>query len=303
MVSIITVNFNQTQVTLDFLESIRNQDYKDLEIIVVDNASKKSPEEEIRSRFPEVIFIRSEKNLGFAGGNNLGIKAAKGDFLFFINNDTIIPENTISRLVYGLRSSSKVGMISPLIYYYDQQDTLQYAGSTEVATLTGRNSSIGYHEKWRLSDEIKPTAYPHGAAMMIPRAIVVEVGLMPENFFLYYEELDWCTQIKNHGYEAKVDYGSYILHKESVSTGKNSPLKTYFMTRNRILYMRRNVGGIKRLMFLMFFGLVAFPKNILSLFVKGDYQLAKAYMAGAVWNIFHKKSSNILGYKFDYLNQ
>lgn len=303
MVSIISVNYNQTAVTLEFLESIKAQDYADLEVIIVDNASKISPEETIKQQFPEVKVIRSEKNLGFAGGNNLGIRAAKGDFLFFVNNDTIIPANTIRRMVIYLKEHDDIGMLSPLIYYYDHQQMLQYGGSTEVDTLTGRNEAIGYHQQWKLEQEVKPTAYPHGAAMMIPRKVIDEVGDMPENFFLYYEELDWCTQIRSKGYNACVDYGSYILHKESVSTGKNSALKTYFMTRNRILYMRRNVKGIKKVIFLIFFTLVAFPKNLLTLTLQGEFTLAKAFFAGAFWNLNNKIDSKKLGYKFNHLNQ
>ncbi len=303
MVSIITVNYNQTEVTLDFLESINKQDFKNIEVIVVDNASENSPEKIIRQSYPEVKFIRSERNLGFAGGNNLGIAKASGDYLFFVNNDTIIPDNTIHRLVNWLINHPETGMISPLIYYFDHQEMLQYAGSTEVDTLTGRNSSIGYHEYWKLTDTVKPTAYPHGAAMMIPRSVIDQVGVMPENFFLYYEELDWCTQIRDQGFEARVDHGAYIWHKESVSTGKNSPLKTYFMTRNRILYMRRNVKGIKRALFMLFFTFISFPKNLLTHFLKGEFKLAQAFSAGVFWNLFNGKTSPTLGYKYNGLNR
>jgi len=302
MVSIITVNYNQTQVTLDLLKSLALQDYQDLEIIVVDNGSKELVQHEVSKTYPWVKVIRSEKNLGFAGGNNLGIRAAQGDYLFFVNNDTVIPENTIRRMVSYLDKNKEVGMLSPMIYYFDKKDTLQYAGSTEVNTITGRNESIGFHQQWRLEDRYVETAYPHGAAMMIPRRVIDEVGEMPENFFLYYEELDWCSKIKNLGYKAQVDYGGYILHKESVSTGKLSSLKTYFITRNRILFMRRNVKLLRRMVFLLFFILVALPKNIFMHLLKGERELAKAFLAGVSWHFIHNRNSKVLGYKFNDLN-
>ena len=105
LVTIITVNYNYSQVTLELLRSLRTSTYSPVEIIVVDNGSSENPESKIDKDFPDVVFIRSEENLGFAGGNNLGISAAKGDFLFFINNDTEVSPELISNLVTHLQSN------------------------------------------------------------------------------------------------------------------------------------------------------------------------------------------------------
>src|ERR1700744_2232115 len=129
--SIITVNFNQPNVTEELLLSIPGP-YTDLEIIVIDNGSRADLPTAWQANYPHVNFIRSEKNLGFAGGNNLGIKAATGDYLFLVNNDTEFTAGLTETLVNTLNNDASIGIISPKIKYYQQPDTLQYVGFTPM---------------------------------------------------------------------------------------------------------------------------------------------------------------------------
>lgn len=302
-VSIITVNYNQTQVTLDLLMSLQAQDYRNLEVIVVDNGSVQNPKEEILSAYPNTIFIRSDRNLGFAGGNNLGIKEATGSLLFFINNDTVVPNGTIRNLVTAFANYPDSGIICPLIYYYDRPDITQYAGYTPINTFTGRNLAIGHQVPTKMCDKVTETAYAHGAAMMVSREAIRKAGKMPEVYFLYYEELDWASAIKRAGYKVRVIHNAHILHKESVSTGKSSPLKTYFQTRNRILFMRRNFHWFNRAGFWLFFGAVALPKNMFSYALRRQGEHLKAFLNGFWWNLTHSKTSEQIGYKYDCLKE
>ncbi len=301
MVSIITVNYNQWDVTIDLLSAIGPYDSSEIEIIVVDNGSKIDKSSQLQSMFPDVIFLRSDLNLGFAGGNNLGIKAANGDFLFHVNNDTIVSLDTISNLREVLEENKDVAIACPLIYYYDQPSVIQYAGFTPINPLTGRNKAVGYQDQLVTSDKLVETSYAHGAAMMIKKTVVEELGMMPENYFLYYEELDWVHQIKQGGYKVIVDHRSHILHKESISTGKSSPLKTYFQTRNRILFMRRNFGGMNRMLFYLFFALISIPKYLLSSVFSPKNIHLKSFFAGIIWNILNSVKSEKLGYKYEGL--
>lgn len=301
MVSIITVNFNQMDVTLDLLKSIGSYKSTELEIIVVDNGSKIDESKKLTSLYPKVKLIVSDSNLGFAGGNNLGIKVAKGDYLFLVNNDTTLPTHTISNLKEVLKSRKEVAIACPLIYYYDEPTVIQYAGFTTINPLTGRNKAINYKDKLVKSNKIVDTAYAHGAAMMIKKSIVEELGVMSENYFLYYEELDWVHRIKQSGYKVVVDHRSHILHKESISTGKASPLKTYFQTRNRILFMRRNFSGTKKVLFYLFFTLISIPKRlVLSVFNK-DESHTLSFFAAIKWNLFNSVKSEKLGYRYNNL--
>lgn len=280
LVSIITVNFRQAEVTCELLNSLREVSYANLEVILVDNGSVEDNREIFKQCYPELKLIVSKENLGFAGGNNLGIREAKGDFLFFINNDTEVSDGLIENLLARF-SSPKIGAVSPKIRYYHSPKTIQYAGFTPVNPLTGRNAPIGKGEKDAGQHDIaRSVPYAHGAAMMIRREVIKTVGEMPEAFFLYYEELDWCEQIRRAGYEIWYEPSAMILHKESVSTGKDSPLKKFYMTRNRILFMRRNFSGLKLVIFLVFFFGVSVPTNALRLFWKRDFELLKAFIRG-----------------------
>jgi GT2 family glycosyltransferase len=299
-VSIITVNFRQFEMTVDFLDSLKDSTYSNLEVIVVENGWKEDHDESYRKVYPEVVVLHSHENLGFAGGNNLGIKASTGDYLFFLNNDTEVPADTIAKLVEEMESDPKTGVICPRIYYYDQPEILQYAGFTPMNWWTAQNHANHYKEALKLEDKTTATAFAHGAAMLISRQAINQSGLMPENYFLYYEELDWVHHICKKGYGVKVHHGTYILHKESVSTGKASALKTYFQTRNRILFMRRN-AGLKKWMFFLFFAVAVLPVHILRYGLDHKWGHIKSLIAGTWWNLRHSTTSREIGYVYHVL--
>lgn len=288
LVSIITINYNESAVTLDLLESLRKISYPALEIIVVDNASPSDNPDVIKERYPEVKLIKSEENLGFAGGNNLGVKASRGDFLFFINNDTIVGDGLIEPLVETLQKDEEIGMVSPKIKFHWDPSLIQYAGYTPMSKWTIRNSSIGYHEKDDgLFDIPGETESIHGAAMMVPRRVLEQVGMMTEIYFLYYEEHDWAEMIKRAGYKVFYQPKGSILHKESLATGKNSPLKTYYISRNRILFARRNFKGLSLMISLLFQAFISIPKNTLTFLLKGQMKHLKAFWRAVLWNLTH----------------
>lgn len=290
LVSFIAVNYNATGDTIEFLESAKKITYPNIEIILVDNASKENPEAIIRKQFPEITFIRSEKNLGFAGGNNLGIAAAKGEYLFFLNNDTLLFPDFLEPIISFMQANPQVGMASPKVLYPDGK-TIQYAGAIGISPYTGRGKRLGLFEEDKGQyDKCYKTDLGHGAALIIPRQIIDKVGPMPELFFLYYEEHDWCEQVKRAGYTMYYLGNSKILHKESVSTGGDeSPLKVYYLTRNRILFMRRNFSGIPYFAGLLFFLLISVPKNTLKYLVKGKTKLLSSFYRGIVWNLLNYK--------------
>ncbi len=299
-VSIVTVNFNHSHITEALLASIALKNtYANLEIIVVDNASSVNPVPQWKLKYQGITFIRSNSNLGFAGGNNLGIKAAKGDYLFLINNDTEITEGLVEGLVGILDTHPEVGMVSPKIKYFDEPDTLQYAGYTPMNYYTARNSCIGMFEKdnGQYDQLVGKTGFVHGAAMMVKREAIDKVGLMAENYFLYYEELDWCDRIKQRGFEAWVNMKVTIYHKESVSVGKKSALKEYFMNRNRILFTRRNAPFIKRMVFYCHYMFLVLPRNMWHNYKNGNKSYNKQLYRAIWWNITNDRDSPYLGYE------
>ncbi len=287
-VSIITINYNQARLTIELLESIGRVTYPNVEVIVIDNGSAQDPSDEIRGTYPHVQVVRSEVNLGFAGGNNLGILHATGKYFLFLNNDTEVAPGFLEPLVDLFESNPKAGAASSKIIYYNSDGVIQYAGSTCVNPFTGRNKRVGFMEKdCGQYDRLTITDLAHGAAMMVPRRITEEVGVMPEFFFLYYEEIDWCESIKRAGYKIYFVPESRVYHKESMSIGKNSTLKTYYLTRNRLLYMRRNTTGLKKIFWVLFFLVFSLPKNAVAYFIGRDVEHGKAFWKGLTWNLTH----------------
>ncbi|MGX1928621.1 glycosyltransferase family 2 protein [Flagellimonas sp. 2504JD4-2] len=289
LVSIITINYNESEVTLEMLESLKGLTYPNIEVIVVDNASPNDSPDIIKEQYPGVCLIKSRENLGFAGGNNLGVKQSTGDYLLFINNDTIVPEGFIEPLVQTLQEDKTIGMVSPKIKFHWNPELIQYAGYTPMNHWTIRNNSIGYHQKddGRFDTEGE-TESIHGAAMMVPRTVVDKVGMMTEIYFLYYEEHDWAEMIKRAGYKIYYQPKSHILHKESISTGKFSPLKTYYISRNRILFARRNFKPLQLGISLLFQCFVSIPKNSLQFLIKRELKHFKAFWKAISWNLTHR---------------
>lgn len=296
-VSVVTVNYNQPKVTEELLLSIPKS-YNNIEIIVVDNGSSADIDTGWQSKYPEVNFIRSDQNLGFAGGNNLGIRAATGDYVFLVNNDTEFTEGLIEKLIEVLDSNPVAGMVSPKIKYFSNKNLIQYAGYSHMNYYTCRNSCIGLREtdNGQYDHITALTAYCHGAAMMIRKEAIQKAGLMNENFFLYYEEVDWCESVKRAGYETWVCTEAVIFHKESVSVGKKSKLKEYFMNRNRILFTRRNAPFFKRIIFYPYFVLLVVPRNLAAYIKNKNYGFIPMLLKAVWWNLTHNKNSNNLGY-------
>jgi GT2 family glycosyltransferase len=288
LVSVITVNYNNNGVTEGLLTSLKKISYPHFETIVVDNASPDANPDLLKNKFPEIQLIKSQRNLGFAGGNNLGIHAAKGKYLLFINNDTEVPADFLEPLIEILESNYSIGMVSPKIKFHWNPELIQYAGYTKMNPYTIRNNSIGYHqkdsEKYNTPGE---TNAAHGAAMMVPKKVIEEVGVMPEVYFLYYEEHDWAEMIKRVGYKVFYQPKSFILHKESISTGRDSPMKTYYLARNRLIFSRRNYTGFTQIISVLFQLLFSWPKNTLKFLLKGQIKYLKAYWKGILWNFTH----------------
>jgi GT2 family glycosyltransferase len=263
---------------------------------VVDNASKEDPTSIIPSRYPEVRLIRNQVNLGFSGGNNVGIKAARGDYFLIINNDTEVVPDLIERMLEPFAKDARVGVVSPKIRYHSHRHIIQYAGYTEVNPFTGRNKTIGLMEEDKGQfDTPGHTAYAHGAAMMVKRQVVEKVGVLPDIFFMYYEELDWSAHIRRAGYKVYYQPTALIFHKESVAMGKENPMKTYFHNRNRILFMRRNTNAFQFMSFLLFYSVFVVPKNIIKYALKGQPEHLRNFFKGLVWNLVTPKYARVAG--------
>lgn len=275
-ISFITVNYNGLVDTQAFLARIGSIPFSfPFEVIVIDNGSVQDEYALLKAEFPFITGCYSAANLGFAGGNNIGIRMSQGEFLYFLNNDTLLPEAADEQLLDMLAFFEQhplAGGITPKIRYMDPPNMIQFAGCTPLTPITLRNKQIGYQEiDHGQYDQNREIPYLHGAAMLIPHQVIDNIGLMPEAFFLYYEELDWCCQISKR-YSLYYFAGALVFHKESASTGIDSPFKTYYLTRNRLLFAYRNSSGIVRILSLLYLLCVANTSKMCSFILNGKWK-------------------------------
>ena len=294
LLSFITVCYNGIADTCALIQSIHKIIYSvSYEIIVVDNASREDEAAIIKTHYPTVITVRSQQNLGFSGGNNLGLEIAQGRYLFLINNDTYFESDGIQALIDRLESNPQIGAVSPKIRFAFPPQYIQFAGYTQLSSITMRNEPIGMgHPDDGRFETPHPSPYLHGAAMLIKREVIDRTGPMPEIYFLYYEELDWCTAMTRAGYTLWYEPHCTVFHKESQSTGQQSPLRTFYLTRNRLLYAWRNFTGMRCLLSILYQMTVAAGKNSLVYFLKHRVDLASAVWKGvfAFFSLPNKKN-------------
>lgn len=289
-ISFITINYNGLEDTCELIDSlIRTVRSITYEIIVVDNASRGNEASQIQVRYPLVKIIVSSVNKGFSGGNNIGIREASGKYLMLINNDTYIQEDGFDQLIQRFETSSDIGVVCPKIKFSKGEQEIQYAGFSKLSLITLRNKGIGFGEKDNGQyNQAMPTAFAHGAAMLIKREVIEQVGLMPEEFFLYYEEMDWSSCIQRKGFQIWYDPSCTVYHKESKSTGLQSPLKTYYMTRNRLLYARRNRFGLNKYLCYLYLTLVCLCKDVPRHILNSRIDLAQSSIKGLL-DFFKKR--------------
>jgi GT2 family glycosyltransferase len=294
LVSIVTINYNQLIVTCQLLESLQKITYPNIEIFVVDNASPDDNPQAIKEQFPEIKLIISTKNLGFAGGNNLAIRHIKGKYLLLLNNDTEVEPGFLEPLVDKCETNPNIGGVSPKIRYYHHPNIIQFSGQAPMNLYTMRSFGYGYgSEDNGQFDRDAKTNFLHGAAMMVPMRVIKKVGLMPECYFLYYEELDWCSMIKAAGYELWYVSQSLVFHKESISVGKATPFKTYYINRARLIFLKRNTSGLTFVLATLYQLFIAIPKNALFFLLKGKTAHFKAYIRAVGWYFSHFNAQEI----------
>ena len=295
LVSIVTINYNGLSDTCELLDTIPVADT--VETIVVDNGSREDEASVIEQRYPHVTVVRSDENLGFAGGNNLGIRASHGRYIFLVNNDTLLDGdnddptaqgstdvsscNFFQPLIDRLESSPTIGMVCPKLRFSWDSRPIQFAGYTPLSSITLRNSAIGCGEEDHGQyDVAHPTPYAHGAAMLVKREAIDRAGLMPECYFLYYEELDWSVMMTRAGYEIWYDHCRTVFHKESQTTGQGSTLRTYYISRNRLLFARRNIKMPRRLLTCCYLVCVVATRDICRHLIHGAWGHVKAVCRG-----------------------
>ncbi len=237
---VIIINYNSTVHTKECVESFNKQTIQDFDLMVVDNASDPQDVELLEGiENDRMTVVKSDVNLGFSGGNNIGLKHAlekKYARVLLINNDTTVPEDFMARLV-EFSNGNPGAVISPQIRDYYNPETISYGGG-DVSFFKGGVNIYGIGERAEGYTAKKEITFAHGCCMLIPFEVLEHVGMMPDEYFLYYEDTAYSRMISKKGYKILYQNDNFILHKECVSTGKFSRLYQYYFTRNRMAFIK-----------------------------------------------------------------
>lgn len=242
-VSIIILNWNGKESLRACLQSVQLASYRPLEIVVVDNNSLDDSPEMVEKEFPNVILVRNDKNLGYAGGNNKGIEKSTGDYIFILNNDTKVTKNFLQPLVRIMELNKAVGCVQPKIVYGGNHSMLNAVGS--YFTSTGFLYHFGYRKKANAPQYNKKLKIfsAKGAGMLLRKSALKKVGLFDEDFFIFFEETDLCHRLWLAGYRVIYEPSSLIYHYEAVDTSKqmNDFTRSFLSFRNRICSYLKNL--------------------------------------------------------------
>lgn len=239
LVSIIITSLNGAQVLPQCLRAVFQTTYPDYEVFVVDNGSTDQTQEVVRSAFPQVCIIRSDHNRGFAGGNNLGLKAARGDMLILLNDDTEVEANWLTALTQAAAQYPNWGILGCKLLYPDKR-TIQHAGG--IIHTNGLTDHRGYGEEDQGQyNDIEPQPYVTGAAFAIRRTLIDRLGYLDEGYYpIYFEEIDYCVRARRLGYASLYVPGAVVYHAESRTTHRWSPSFLYKYHKNRIRFCLKN---------------------------------------------------------------
>lgn len=292
IVYIVILNWNGWNDTIECIESCLKLSHLNFRILLVDNGSTDGSEEILRKRFPELVIFQTGSNLGFAEGNNVGIRHAVeqgADYVWLLNNDTIVDSGALSALVQAAEADKGIGMVGSKILYHDKPDRIWYAGALLDPRMPHRPSHRGLNEEDRGQyDAPCQTGYVTGCSLLAKKEMMAEVGLLDADLFLYFEDADWSARAKAAGWKLQYCPSSLVYHKVSISTGgAASPTLLYYTSRNRLYFVKRNFPG--KLLHALAYDI--FEHVLVN--IKKRRSLAAWYAARGIWDYCRGKSGSL----------
>ena len=286
-VTIIILNWNGKEDTIECLESLKHITYPNYEILLVDNGSTDGSVECFRERYPGMEIIENGENLGFAEGNNVGIRRAMdegADYVLLLNNDTVVDPEFLGELVKVADGDENIGIVGPKIYYYDydgRNDVIWFAGGNVLRRI-GQPFHYGLHkiDKGQY-DKMKNVDFITGCALLIKQEVVGIVGLLDVDYFAYFEDLDYNIKVSKARYSIVYSPKAKIWHKGSSTSGFMSTTYIYFHTRNRILFVKKNAHKFDFLvLFLPYFIVIRVIRSLFMFITKRKWDSIKALVNG-----------------------
>lgn len=243
LVYILIINYNGYKDTIECVKSLEDINYNNFKIVIIDNNSTNNSEAILREHIKNHTIMQTNKNLGFAGGNNYGIKYAlknNAEYVLLLNNDTVVNKDFLAEMIKCFKYDNSVGIAGCKIMYYGAKDRIWFAGGK-----IDWYKFQGIHEKFKLVDnnldeKVKDIDFMTGCSMLIKKDVFNKVGLLPEDYFMYFEDVDFCVKVKKMGFKILYNPKAIIYHKSSISSGgEDSPLLFKYFTRNRLIFMNK----------------------------------------------------------------
>lgn len=248
-VFVVILSFNDWQYTLECLDSLARVSYPNYEIVLVDNNSATPPIDSVLAKYPEVTCIRNPRNLGYAAGNNVGLRYAMergATYALVLNNDTIVSPDFLGRLVEAGESEAAAAFLGPLVYHYDEPDVIQSAGGLMSGDWRSYHRGQNERDTGRYRDTV-PVTWVTGCCIMARTSALERIGLMDPDFFIYSEEVDWCLRAREAGMQVLFVPNAKIWHKGVRRNYDPSPRVTYLSARNELHLLVKHHAGLSPL--------------------------------------------------------
>jgi GT2 family glycosyltransferase len=302
-VVVVLINWNREQDTIECIQSIQSSTYPNVSVLVVDNGSTEESFEILRKSVDQEIVIEAKANLGFTGGCNLGMEHALkqgADYIFLLNNDTVIGETTIELLVNSAEFDPRVGVVGPKIRFYQPENLVWFGGAHfRRSFLAARMVGYGIEDKGQF-DTISDIPFASGCAALIKRQVIEKVGYLDDDYFAVMEDLDYSLRITGAGFLIRYIPQAVIKHKESVSSGgHNAPQYVYYQTRNSFLFRRKWSNNLAHNLSAMFYWNSYHIKRLIGFLLTGKWRSTLGLIYGVrdgIWNVTGRK-------EFDHLKQ
>jgi GT2 family glycosyltransferase len=288
-VFIIILNWNGWKDTIECLKSLKKIGYPNYQIVLVDNGSTDESVFQLKNFCSEdnegLIFLENQNNLGFAGGNNVGIKRAlenQADYVLLLNNDTTVEPDFLTQLVKAAESDKKIGILGPKINFYDHKDRIWFLGG-KINRLLNKGTHLYYDQidsAENLPNKSFEVDYFTGCALLIKKEVIKKIGLMWDGYFLYYEDTDWNLKAKKNGWKIIIAPKAKIYHKVSRSTKPGSSSYVYYHTRNGLYLAKRNGSFLIRFCVYLNSFWILIKQIIKFIFIPEKRIWAKAVMKG-----------------------
>lgn len=242
----VVVNWNDPESTRRCIQSLVKSDYANMRVVIVDNGSNPELYARLQTDLPDMEILRSDVNLGFPGGANVGLRyvlTQDADYALILNNDTLIDPMMVSQLVQAAEENPNAGLVGPVIYYLDHPDKVWFAGERFLFGIYPLRRSLRLSPSNKAVEEVD---FISGCATLIPRSVLENIGLFPSDYFMYYDDIDLSVRVKAAGKNLLCVTGARMWHAVSISYGgPDSPIKQYFQAKSSFIFYRKYSKGLR----------------------------------------------------------